>query len=51
MFVPTEWTWENYQVLFTDKPFLTWIKNSLVIASSTAIAALFLGTSAASCRR
>jgi arabinogalactan oligomer/maltooligosaccharide transport system permease protein len=47
MFVPTEWTWENYQILFTDKPFLTWIKNSLIIASCTAIAALFLGTSAA----
>ena len=47
MFVPTEWTWENYRVLFTDKPFLTWIKNSLVIASSTAILAIFLGTSAA----
>jgi arabinogalactan oligomer/maltooligosaccharide transport system permease protein len=47
MFVPTEWTWDNYQILFTDLPFLTWIKNSLIIASSTAIAALFLGTSAA----
>lgn len=47
MFVPTEWTWDNYQVLFTEKPFLIWIKNSLVIAGSTAVAALFLGTSAA----
>jgi arabinogalactan oligomer/maltooligosaccharide transport system permease protein len=47
MFVPTEWTWDNYKILFTDKPFLTWIKNSLVIAGSTSVAALFLGTSAA----
>lgn len=47
MFVPTEWTWDNYRVLFTDKPFLTWIKNSLVIAFSTSILAIFLGTSAA----
>jgi len=47
MFVPTEWTWDNYQVLFTEKPFLTWIKNSLVIATSTSVAAIFLGTSAA----
>jgi arabinogalactan oligomer/maltooligosaccharide transport system permease protein len=47
MFVPTEWTWDNYRVLFTDKPFLTWIKNSLVIAFSTSALAIFLGTSAA----
>ena len=47
MFVPTEWTWENYRVLLTEKPFLTWIKNSLIIATSTSVAAIFLGTSAA----
>ncbi|MEJ2211672.1 MAG: ABC transporter permease, partial [Anaerolineae bacterium] len=47
MFVPTEWTWENYRVLLTDKPFLTWIKNSLVIATSTSVLSIFLGTSAA----
>ena len=47
MFVPTEWTWDNYRVLLTEKPFLTWIKNSLVIAFSTSILAIFLGTSAA----
>lgn len=47
MFIPTEWTWENYRVLFSDKPFLTWIKNSLVIAASTSVLAIFLGTSAA----
>jgi arabinogalactan oligomer/maltooligosaccharide transport system permease protein len=47
MFVPTEWTWENYQILLTEKPFLTWIKNSLFVAGFTAVAALFIGTSAA----
>jgi arabinogalactan oligomer/maltooligosaccharide transport system permease protein len=47
MFVPTEWTWDNYRVLLTEKPFLTWIKNSLVIAFSTSVLAIFLGTSAA----
>lgn len=47
MFIPTEWTWENYQVLLTEQPFLTWIKNSFIVASLTAIAALFIGTSAA----
>jgi arabinogalactan oligomer/maltooligosaccharide transport system permease protein len=45
MFIPTEWTWENYQVLLSETAFLTWIKNSLFVASLTAIASLFLGTS------
>lgn len=47
MFVPTEWTWENYQFMLFESPFLAWIKNSLIVASLTAIASLFLGTSAA----
>ena len=47
MFVPTEWTWENYQILLTDQPFLAWIKNSLFVATATSVFALFLGTSAA----
>ena len=47
MFVPTEWTWENYQILLTEKPFLTWVQNSLFVAGLTAIAALLIGTSAA----
>jgi arabinogalactan oligomer/maltooligosaccharide transport system permease protein len=47
MFIPTEWTWENYQILLSEKPFLTWIKNSLFVAGLTAVAALILGTSAA----
>ncbi|MBU0495704.1 MAG: sugar ABC transporter permease [Chloroflexi bacterium] len=45
MFVPTEWTWDNYQFLLFETPFLTWIKNSLFVATMTAIASLFLGTS------
>ncbi len=47
MFVPTEWTWDNYRILLTEKPFLTWMKNSLFVAGFTAVAALFIGTSAA----
>ena len=47
MFVPTEWTWDNYKILLTEKPFLTWMKNSLFVAGFTAVAALFIGTSAA----
>jgi arabinogalactan oligomer/maltooligosaccharide transport system permease protein len=47
MFVPTEWTWANYQVLLRDTSFLTWMKNSLIVASLTSIASVTLGTSGA----
>ncbi len=47
MFVPTEWTWSNYQYMLFQSPYLTWLKNSLIVAASTSVAALFLGTSAA----
>jgi arabinogalactan oligomer/maltooligosaccharide transport system permease protein len=47
MFIPTEWTWDNYRSLLQDTAFLTWIKNSLIVALSTAVASLFLGTSGA----
>jgi arabinogalactan oligomer/maltooligosaccharide transport system permease protein len=47
MIIPTEWSWDNLQMLLTETAFLTWIKNSLFVASLTALAALFIGTSAA----
>jgi arabinogalactan oligomer/maltooligosaccharide transport system permease protein len=47
MFLPTQWTWDNMRMLLTETSFLTWIKNSLMVASLTALAALFIGTSAA----
>lgn len=47
MFLPTEWTWDNLRDLLTETAFLTWIKNSLFVATATAMAALFIGTSAA----
>jgi arabinogalactan oligomer/maltooligosaccharide transport system permease protein len=47
MIIPTEWTWDNFQALLTETAFLTWIKNSLFVATLTALAALFIGTSAA----
>jgi arabinogalactan oligomer/maltooligosaccharide transport system permease protein len=47
MFIPTEWTWANYQTLFNEMPFLTWLKNSLVVAGGTMVFSLLLGTSAA----
>jgi arabinogalactan oligomer/maltooligosaccharide transport system permease protein len=47
MFFPTQWTWDNIAALLTETAFLTWVKNSLFVASFTALAALFIGTSAA----
>jgi arabinogalactan oligomer/maltooligosaccharide transport system permease protein len=47
MFIPTEWTWKNYQTLLSETAFLTWIKNSLFVATMTAIASVFLGTTGA----
>jgi arabinogalactan oligomer/maltooligosaccharide transport system permease protein len=47
MFAPTEWTWQNYKTLLMDTAFLTWIKNSLFVATMTAIASVFLGTTGA----
>jgi len=45
MFVPTQWTFENYRTLLYETSFLTWIKNSLFVATLTAIASVSLGTS------
>ncbi len=47
MFVPTQWTWDNYQSLLRDSFFLTWIKNSFIVAVLTSIASVSLGTTGA----
>ena len=47
MFIPTEWTFENYRVMLFERPFLTWLTNSLKVASVTTIASLLVATSAA----
>ena len=47
MFLPTEWTWENYRVMLFDQPFLTWMRNSLFVAGFTTVACLLVATSAA----
>lgn len=47
MFLPTEWTWENYQVMLFQEPLLIWMRNSLMVAGLTTIACLFIATSAA----
>jgi arabinogalactan oligomer/maltooligosaccharide transport system permease protein len=47
MFIPTQWTFENYRVMLFERPFLTWMTNSLKVASITTIASLMVCTSAA----
>ncbi len=47
MFFPTEWTFENYRAMLFDKPFLTWLGNSIYVAGATTIAALFVTTASA----
>lgn len=47
MFIPTQWTFENYRVMLFERPFLTWMTNSLKVASITTIASLVVCTSAA----
>lgn len=44
MFLPTEWTFENYRVMLFEQPFLIWIKNSLYVAALTTVASLIVST-------
>jgi arabinogalactan oligomer/maltooligosaccharide transport system permease protein len=47
MFFPIEWTWQNFQRLFTEQPFWQWVANSLKVASITVVFAMIVVTSAA----
>ena len=47
MFIPLEWTFENYQIMLFQEPLLTWMRNSLMVAGLTTIACLCIATSAA----
>jgi arabinogalactan oligomer/maltooligosaccharide transport system permease protein len=46
-FIPTEWTFQNYQVMLFDQPFLNWMRNSFFVATMTTISCLLIATSAA----
>jgi arabinogalactan oligomer/maltooligosaccharide transport system permease protein len=48
-FIPRDISFANYRVLFEDEriPYLTWMKNSLMIAGFVAIASVFIGASSA----
>jgi arabinogalactan oligomer/maltooligosaccharide transport system permease protein len=47
MFIPTEITLENFRVMLFERPFPTWIVNSLLIASLTTVGCVTLATSGA----
>lgn len=40
--IPSEFTLENYRILFSETDFLTWVKNSVYISGTTALVAVFI---------
>jgi arabinogalactan oligomer/maltooligosaccharide transport system permease protein len=48
-FIPTEFAFDNYKMLFNDPtiPYLTWVKNSLVIAGAVAVISVAIGSASA----
>lgn len=46
---PKLWSLDNYKVLFTleSVPYLTWVKNSMLIASVNAVISVFIGAASA----
>lgn len=48
-FIPKEFSWKNYQMLFNDPtiPYLTWMKNSLIIASAAALLSVVISAASA----
>ena len=47
--LPVKFSFDNYILLFTDSrvPYLSWMKNSLIIASATAVTSVLIGAAAA----
>jgi len=48
-FIPREISWNNYKLLFDSPaiPYLTWVRNSLIIAGAVAVISVFIGASSA----
>lgn len=46
---PSRFSWKNYETLFTleSVPYLTWVKNSVILASANAIISVFVGAASA----
>lgn len=45
--IPQDMTLKNYQAIFTEKPFLTWLKNSVILSVGTMILAMGFAVTAA----
>ncbi|MBA3531364.1 MAG: ABC transporter permease, partial [Ardenticatenales bacterium] len=45
--LPTTVTMENFRYMLQEKPFMTWMRNSLLVAGLTTISTLLIATSAA----
>ena len=48
-FIPRTISWNNYKILFNSPaiPYLTWVRNSLVIAAAVSIFSVFIGAASA----
>jgi arabinogalactan oligomer / maltooligosaccharide transport system permease protein len=47
MFIPTQFTFDNYRIMLFERPFLTWMRHSLFVASIVTVGSLLIATSAA----
>jgi arabinogalactan oligomer / maltooligosaccharide transport system permease protein len=47
MFIPTQFTFENYRIMLFERPFLQWMRNSLFVSTMVTIGAMMVATSAA----
>ena len=47
--LPVKFSFDNYKLLFTDPrvPYMSWMKNSLIISTATAVTSVMIGASAA----
>ena len=45
--IPDDVSLENFRVIFTEKPFFIWLRNSVIVSFVTTISSLFLATTAA----
>lgn len=45
--IPETFSLDNFKSVFMDKPFLIWLRNSIIVSTVTVISSLFLATTAA----
>ncbi len=45
--IPEKFSFDNFRIIFTQKPFLIWLRNSVIVSFVTTFASLFLATTAA----